>query len=92
MRRELHNPRREMTIMTNPSKLDGMTVVNLAEPSKGDLERVYKAYLAERERAEKYKAALERIVGTVEKFTDFHGRTHVWKTEASRYAREALEL
>lgn len=31
-------------------RLDGCAAVNLAEPSTGDLERIYKAYLTERER------------------------------------------
>lgn len=42
-------------------KLDGVAAVNLAEPTKGDLERVVAAYRSEKERADKAEQFIEKM-------------------------------
>lgn len=44
----------------------------------------------EREISAMLREALERTVGTVERWTDEHGQRRVEESDASRYAREAI--
>lgn len=57
-------------------KLDGKAAVNLAEPSPGDLERIYKAYCKTLDELARYKQALEKAKEWLDEFCSGQYRDH----------------